>query len=112
MANNNRHPIANLPSLRGAGMIKPVAPQMIMYPFQEQTEAPPGTDHFHWGITAFHHADENNSLFDVVQVEVEANCEENAIARAMAIVQRPYYRVQYVKEACSIDPIIANNKKE
>lgn len=82
----------------------PAAPQMIMWPYQEERPETEGTMHLHWGITAFHSVLEDGTMRDTVQIEVEAPDEEAAIARAQEIIVRPYYRVGWIREACSIDP--------
>lgn len=63
-----------------------------------------GSGHFHWTISAFEWADEETgAIHDAVTVTVEASSEGEAVARAMAIVERPAYRVASVSEACSWD---------
>lgn len=82
-----------------------MAPEHIHYPYTAPEERPAttGSDHRHWGISAFHHWDHDSNMIDAVSVEVEALTEQDAILRAMDIIQRPYYRVNWVKEVCSSD---------
>lgn len=56
--------------------------------------------HLHWSVQAFARYAEDGGLFDVITVDVSAATEQEAIARAMAIAERPYYRVQSVREIC------------
>lgn len=84
--------------------IAPVAPEMIRYPYEAGVPAPVGTGHLHWTITAFGDLDrETGNMRDSVVVEVEAPDEQGAIARAMMVLVRPYYRVSAVRESCSVD---------
>lgn len=83
--------------------ISPVAPEHIYYPFSEERPTVAGTGHLHWSVTAFTSWGENNLMVDSVGVSVEAGSEQEAIYRAMDIIQRPYYRVTGVHEACSLD---------
>lgn len=100
-----RPPANNLPSVRPARPLRPAAPETIMWPYEEQHPETSGTNHFHWTIVAFTRHD-GDTFKDSVIVEVEADSEEGAIARAMTVIQRPYYRVSRVGEACSRDPNI------
>lgn len=87
----------------------PMAPKAIYWPYQEERADTDGTKHFHWGVQAFTEMQDGGNMTDVVMLEVEAPNEELAITRAMSVLQRPYYRVNWVREACSIDPTL---KKE
>lgn len=91
--------------------LRPAAPQMIYWPYVQKDDRAEtyGTGHFHWGITAFHSAEEDGTLKDTVTIEVEAASEIEAISRAMDIIERPNYRVAWVKEACTKDPTINGN---
>jgi len=42
-------------------------------------------------------------MLDSLSVEVEADNEQQAIARAQELVQRPWYRVSWIREACTAD---------
>lgn len=96
----NKYPMANLPRRT----LPTAAPEMIIYPWTVMDDRPEvdGTCHFHWTIQAFQDKD-GTTLNDVVVVEVEALSEQLAIARAMTVLQRNYYRVMQVREACSAD---------
>ncbi len=100
--------------LRQPPAMKPNAPSLISWPFTVADDRVPtkGTMHLHWGITAFHHIDENNQFFDAVGIEVEADNELQAISRAMEIIERANYRVSWVKEACTTDPQVRQSNGE
>jgi hypothetical protein len=92
--------------------MRPNAPQVISWPFtvaDDRTETK-GTEHFHWGITAYHHLDEQGNFSDAVSIEVEADNEPQAISRAMEILERANYRVSWVREACTTDPQVRGEK--
>lgn len=93
------------------GGLRPAAPQMIYWPYVQKDDRAEthGTGHFHWGITAFHSVDEDGTLKDAVSIEVEAANEVEAISRAMDIIERPNYRVAWVKEACAKDPTLGGS---
>jgi hypothetical protein len=87
------------------GRMRPNVPALISWPFtvaddRAQTK---GTGHFHWGITAFHEV-LDGQFQDAVSIEVEADNEQQAISRAMEILERANYRVSWVREACTTDP--------
>lgn len=67
--------------------------------------APFGSGHLHWQITAYQ-AEHEGALLDACEVSVEADDEEAAIARAMRIVRRNFYRVRSVTESCTLDPAL------
>ena len=96
MANNGRalsRPPVNTP-----------APTVGVYEYDDEAYDPGGSLHLHWTIQAFRDADVNTgALHDTVVVSVEAATEHTAIARAMKIIVRPYYRVSSVVETCSLD---------
>lgn len=100
---SNRYNGVTLPRPRPD--LRPVAPEHIHYPFQSERPETSGTGHRHWGITAFTKwgGPDNETMVDSLQVEVEAESEQDAIFRAMELVQRPYYRVTWVREVCSKD---------
>jgi len=96
----------NLPSTLPHGRMTPAAPQFFRWAFADEEDRPSTikTEHIHWGITAYAELDqENGSMRDSLSVEVEAANEQQAIARAQEIVQRPWYRVTWVREACTAD---------
>ena len=84
------------------GKLRPVAPEHIHVPYTEDRPATTGSNHRHWVIQAFHHW-EGDQMIDTVVVEVEAMDEQEAWARAMEIIQRPYYRTSTVREICTKD---------
>lgn len=96
---NARFPAA-LPPRR---TLQPAPPSRFYWQLDTDAEKPQGTNHIHWGVTAFAEWAENGAMSDSVQVEVEAPDEPTAIARAMAIIQRPNYRVTWVRESCTQD---------
>lgn len=67
-----------------------------------------GSEHFHWTIIA-HRGVSGQSFVDSIQVEVEGPTEQAALARAMDIVLRPYYRVSRVFEVCSKDKALKDD---
>lgn len=79
--------------------LQPAAPERFFWPADDVRETD-GSGHIHWGITAFV-AWVDGNMADALTIEVEAVDEESAIARAMTLVQRPLYRVSWVKESCS-----------
>lgn len=83
--------------------LRPSAPETISWDFVDTRPPSAGTNHFHWGITAFMGKNDEGMMLDSVTVEVEAPSEEEAINRAMDIIERRHYRVSWVREACSTD---------
>lgn len=84
--------------------VQPMAPEVIRFAYQAERPVTAGTGHFHWTIVAFSEYDrERGQFLDSVSVEVEGPDEQAAIARAMTILVRAYYRVASVREACSAD---------
>lgn len=95
-------PAVTLPRPRG---MQPAPPETIHWPFVEpgEREDVVGTGHLHWAITAYMNYNREIAQFeDSVLVEVEAEDEPRAIARAMSIVERAHYRVSAVREACPL----------
>jgi len=90
--------------------MRPNIPQVISWPFTVADDRVPtkGTQHLHWSITAFHHLDDQGNFYDSVAIEVEADNEQQAISRAMEIIERANYRVSWVREACTTDPQVVN----
>lgn len=100
MSNQKRFiPSAPLPRPQ----LKPAPPSQFFWPFAEEEERgeTTGTGHLHWTITAFARSGDNGEMFDAVVIEVEATDEQAAVARAMTILERPFYRVSTVRESCS-----------
>lgn len=96
---------APVPTALPRPAMRPNAPAMISWPLDLEAATandPGGSSHIHWTIVAFHRS-EDDRLLDTVTVTVEAPTEEQAIARAMMIVQRANYRVSAVQEVCSRD---------
>jgi hypothetical protein len=91
------------------GLMRPNIPAVISWPFTVADDRVPtkGTQHLHWGITAFHHMEDGN-FQDSVTIEVEADNELQAISRAMEVLERANYRVSWVREACSVDEALKN----
>lgn len=83
--------------------IRPVAPEVIHYPYQEARPSVGGSNHLHWTIQAFSRLQDDGGMSDVCTVNVEAGSEAEAVARAQDILQRAYYRVAAVNEICSKD---------
>lgn len=97
----------NLPStLPRRNGLQPNAPAIISWPLSDELPETRGSGHMHWGITAFHHVDEQGAFTDSCQIEVEADNEVQAVARAMQIIQRANYRVSWVRETCTTDPAL------
>lgn len=84
---------------------RPEPSDTIRWDFRDPETLPPveGSGHFHWTISAFQRSGDDGMMFDTVTVDVEAPDEELAIARAMRVIQRNYYRVSSVRETCSLD---------
>lgn len=102
---NGTRPGVSLPARpRPAMPIVPVAPEHLYVPFTEDRPPTEGTNHFHWVISAFHSwgGEDGSRMNDSIVVEVEAPDEQSAWARAMEIVQRPYYRTNSVSESCAL----------
>ena len=72
---------------------------------------PPGTGHLHWVVQGYVRADEHGQMRDSIVIEVEAEDERSAIARAMRVVKRPYYRVASVRETCALDRDLARARR-
>lgn len=95
-----------LPVPRPDRGMTPAAPQFFRWPMAEPDDRPEtrGTGHVHWGITAYVELDrDTGQMLDSLSVEVEADNEQQAIARAQELVQRPWYRVSWIREACTVD---------
>jgi hypothetical protein len=79
----------------------------FVHSFVEVSERPlfhKGSEHYHWTVNAFVWFDEETgAINDSVTISVEAQDEQEAIMKAMAIVERPVYRITSVTEACSWD---------
>lgn len=90
--------------------IRPVAPEHVHYPYQQERPETTGSNHKHWGITAFQEwgGEDRSQMIDSVSVEVEAESEQEAIARAQDIITRHYYRISWVKEVCTKDEALKN----
>lgn len=101
---NNGHAMQPLPRPQ----LRPMAPESIRVPFTAPQDRPrtTGTNHLHWGITAYQSLAEDGLMRDSLTVEVEAPDEQAAWARAMEIVERAYYRTSWVRESCSLDPAL------
>jgi hypothetical protein len=97
---------APLPALpRPRPEFKPNAPNVISWPLTDPDALPQthGSNHRHWGILAYYDIDANGNFTDTSQIEVEAENEPEAIARAQLIITRANYRVSWVKEICTKD---------
>lgn len=95
-----------------ASSLRPAAPKTLYWqrPAEEdipQIDPHAGIDHLHWGVLAFVELTNDGMTFsDAVNLEVEASTEQEAVARAMNIINRPNYRISFVREACSLDPTV------
>lgn len=96
------------------GGLAPAAPQFKYWPYvgPENRVQTKGTGHLHWGITAFYSMDEDGGMRDAVTIEVEADNEEQAVSRAMEIITRENYRVSWVREGCTADPVLKGKGDE
>jgi hypothetical protein len=96
------------------GGLAPAAPQFKYWPYVGPENRVPtkGTGHLHWGITAFYSMDEDGGMRDAVTIEVEADNEEQAVSRAMEIITRENYRVSWVREGCTADPVLKGKGDE
>lgn len=106
----NKPALPPLPRPRNG--LQPNAPSVISWPLADQSELPEtrGSGHIHWGITAFHHMDEEGTFQDSCSIEVEADDEVQAIARAQQLIQRANYRVSWVREICTKDTALKEEK--
>lgn len=90
--------------------LAPRAPRNITYPYvgpESRERTGGGSEHFHWTVQAFTSMEpETGQIFDLVTVELEAGCEDEAVRRAMEIIERPEYRVARVTEVCARDPLL------
>jgi hypothetical protein len=93
----------SLPALPRSRGLTPAAPEVKWWPYTDDAPATSGTQHFHWGVVAFSRINSEGLFEDSCRIEVEASCEADAIARAMHIIQRNGYRIEWVREACSAD---------
>lgn len=84
--------------------MKPNAPEVISWPLSPPEALPEtrGSGHIHWGVLAYHHL-EDGQFTDSCLIEVEADNEQQAIARAQQILTRANYRISWVRETCTKD---------
>lgn len=91
----------------------PDAPEHISFSYDPEVAASAqhiGTGHLHWTITAFQRWGEDGTMIDSVTVVVEGRDEQEAHARAQAVIVREKYRTSAVNEACSIDPTVVHKE--